>query len=907
MESSPTSDRPFDSSNPFDGLVLCCTNIEADLRTEIAQRTVDLGGIHKYDLTPDVTHLIVGDYDTAKYRHVARERPDIKPMAAGWVNAVRALWLEAQDIDFAALEETWKLKTFETSGGNPNGATEEQRARSRLTCCLTGFEDSKSHPLVPSIHPNYTRAGKLISKDEMRTMIEEKVKANGGEYVGDLSKRVTHLIVCKPEGKKYVAARKWGIRTVSIEWLHDSIERGMILNEECYDPTFPQEERGNGAWIRRDLKRASLGKRSRDGTAVPLVDDGRRKLRKTASMKFTSQGDSLWGDIVKQSSTNLAKPNNEERTASVPPSISLIESVAPAVASPQLEQLQSHTEQTEGGIFSGCRFYVSGFPRNRREVVQHHITSHDGQISESVEDAASPIHSEPSDRRYLIVPQTSQPDSHPPLPEGVHIVTEFYIERCVHNKVLAKPTDHVLGQPFPHFPIERFGELSICTAGFRNEQLNQVEKTIIQLGAAYSERLNAQCSLLLCPSLDGVRKQKLDFAIQSKIPVVHADWLWQCITTGCLAPWNKFLFKGTTQQSQSQMVARPQASMSKAKDKTIGSISKPAHKPAPKEEPRSKPSAPATKHGIDMTAFDDDMPLPRENTVREENTARKEESQESNYETAPTHQAEEMDVDFTTEPAPLSEKTSNALNKSPSPQKTAAPPRKLKRFPTGGEIGDSESGEESDGPYSLPERDDGAKNVEEERKQQAERAKAAQREEMSKHLNSLVTPHGVDQNGTGMKPQPAPRQQRRRREILGRATSNVSTASSASAESSAHISSSKSNLRRTESIASRIDNAGGAFGLMDKVMMQHGDSGDSNQVRQSGDSPPPATQLEYDNSEARRHRAAVLERMKASSKQDDKDSSRQSQKSSLSLEEKARARNGAVVQPQPTRKMARRR
>lgn len=736
--------------------------------------------------------------------------------------------------------------------------------------------------------------GKLISKDETRTMIEGKVKMNGGDYVGDLSKRVTHLIVCKPEGKKYVAARKWGIRTVAIEWLHDSIERGMILNEECYDPTFPLEERGNGAWIRRDVKRASLGKRSRDGAAVPLVDDGRRKLRKTASMKFTSQGDSLWGDIVKQSSTNLSKPNIEERPASVPPNILAIESVTPVVASPQLAQPNSHTEQVEGGIFSGCRFYVYGFPRNRREVVQHHITSHDGQISESLKDAASPIHSEPSDRRYLIVPQTSQPESHPPLPEGMRIVTEFYIERCVHNKVLAKPNDHVLGQPFPQFPIDGFGELAICTAGFRNEQLNQVEKTIIQLGAAYSERLNAQCSLLLCPSLDGVRKQKLDFAIQSKIPVVNADWLWQCITTGCLAPWNKFVFKGAPQESQT--VARPQAPKSKAKDKTTWSRSK----PAPRKEQGSKPSAPATKHDIDMTAFDDDMPLPQENTVR------REESQESNYETAPTHQAEDMDVEPTAESAPLSEMTSNALNKSPSPQKTVAPPRKLKRFPTGGEIGDSESGEESDDPHSLPERDDSAKNAEEERKRQAERAKEAQREEMSKQLNSLVPHDGIIQDGTGMKPQPAPRQQRRRREILGRATSNVSTASSASAESLAHISSSKSNLRRTESIASRIDGSG-AFGLMDKVMMQHGDSGDSNQARQGGDSPPPATQLEYDNSEARRHRAAVIERMAASSKQDDKDGSGQSQKAPIGLDNKARASNDVVVQPPATRRTTRRR
>ncbi|KAI2470469.1 hypothetical protein F4781DRAFT_173965 [Annulohypoxylon bovei var. microspora] len=845
IESSPAPDRQFDPSKPFQGLVLCCTSIEADLRTEIAQRTVDLGGIHKYDLTPDVTHLIVGDYDTAKYRHVARERPDIKPMTAGWVEAVRELWLEDTDFDFAALENTWKLKTFETGGGIPKSPVEEQRERLRLICCLTGFEDN-----------------------EMRTTIEAKVKTNGGDYVGDLSRHVTHLIVSRPEGKKYVAARKWGIRTVSIEWLHDSVERGMILNEECYDPTLPIEERGKEAWIRRDLKRgASLGKRSRDGAAGPSADDGRRKLRKTASMKLTSQKDNLWGDIlVKQSSTDLSKSviatgadDPSTSMPSMPPNLHSTDSATPGVDIPQLAQ-PSHVQPANSGVFSSCRFYVHGFPRNKQEILGHHISSHDGQVSRSIEDAASSSHSEPSDRRYLIVPQTSQPDSHPELREGMHIVTEFYIERCVHNKTLFQPNDHVLGQPFPQFPIEGFRDLAVCTAGFRNEQLNQVEKAITQLGAKYSERLNSQCSLLVCPSLGEVRKQKLDFAVSSKIPVVSADWLWQCITTGCLVPWADFLFKELAQK----VAVEREAPKNKEKDNATRSRSEPAHKKIPKARPSASAPAPAPapasasvmKHGIDMTAFDDDTPMLQDADVQEQAT------NETDYETAPTHQAEDVNPDLTTTPGPLSEMTSNDLNKSPSPQKTAPAPRKLKRFPTGGEIGDSDGGDDSDTPiYPVEEKDDSANKEEEERKRQAERAKATERE-MSKRLTSLVSRDGTVQESDGAKPQIAPGQQRRRREILGRAASNVSATSSASAESSTHISCSKSNSRRTESIASRLDSAQTAtdsFGFLDKMMMEQND--DSNQATGDGDSPPRATQLEYDKSEARQHRATVLGRI----------------------------------------------
>ncbi|KAI0880740.1 uncharacterized protein GGS22DRAFT_79437 [Annulohypoxylon maeteangense] len=842
-ESSPAPDRPFDPSKPFEGLVLCCTSIEADLRTKIAQQTADLGGIHKYDLTPDVTHLIVGDYDTAKYRHVARERPDIKPMAAGWVDAVRVLWLEDTDFDFDALENTWKLKTFEAGGGIPNSPVVEQRERIKLICCLTGFEDN-----------------------ETRSAIESKVKANGGEYVGDLSRAVTHLIVNKPEGKKYIAARKWRIRTVSVEWLHDSVERGMILNEECYDPTLPAEERGKDAWIRRDLRRgASLGKRPRDGAVGPSADDGRRKLRKTASMKLTSQKDNLWGDIlVNQSSTDLSKSmittSAKEMTTGVPPTLHSTDLITP----PSGEVPRpNHVQQVESGVFSSCRFYIHGFSQGKQEILGHHILSHDGRVTRSIEDAALSSHNEPLDRRYLIVPQTSQPESHPELPEGMHIVTEFYIERCVHNKTLFKPDDHVLGQPFPRFPIEGFQDLAICTAGFRNEQLNQVQKAITQLGAKYSERLNSQCSLLVCPSLDQVRKQKLDFATISKIPIVSADWLWQCITTGCFVPWRSYLCK---ELAQATSIER-EALKNKEKDIVTKSKSEPAHKILPKTRPSAPVPTSVMKHGIDMTAFDDDTPMLQDATMQEQETN---EANGTNYETAPTHQTENQTENINVEPTPiskpLSEMTPNALNKSPSPQKTSPQktsptPRKFKRVPTGGEVGDSDGCDDSDTPIPPLQEDDGFTNKEEEqRKRQAKQSNATELDEMSKMLNSLVSRDGVVLEGDSLKPQPAPGQ-RRQRKILGRAASNVSATSSASAESSTHATSSKPNFRRAESIASRLDSvqtATGAFGLLDKMMEP---SDDSYQATRNGDSPPRATQLEYDKSESRQLRDAYYGRI----------------------------------------------
>jgi DNA replication regulator DPB11 len=90
-----------------------------------------MGAVHKYDLTPDATHLIVGDYNTPKYKYVARERPDVEPMAVEWIEKIRDLWVNDQEIDFEALQREYKLPTFHS-----------------LRFSMTGCEDRKSISLM---------------------------------------------------------------------------------------------------------------------------------------------------------------------------------------------------------------------------------------------------------------------------------------------------------------------------------------------------------------------------------------------------------------------------------------------------------------------------------------------------------------------------------------------------------------------------------------------------------------------------------------------------------------------------------------------------------------------------------------------------------------------------------------
>ncbi len=469
------------------------------IQTEIDQKVVELGGVHKYDLTPDVTHLIVGDYDTPKYRHVARERPDIKPMDAGWIQAMLETWKNAEDVDFAKLEAEYRLKPLDKCGAAPALPGQEPEHDSLLVC-LTGF-------------------------GEQRQEIADLIVENGARYTGDLTRKCSHLIVSAPEGKKFTAAKTWGVNTVTVAWLYQSIQRGMILEESKFDPLLPAEEQGQGAWVKRDPRRASLGKRSRSSGSTG-AEEGVRKLRKTASMKLSSQRNNLWGDILGRSTSREYSFAQEE---------------SPNEAPQQNEA--SPTAPGPTGIFAHCIFFLHGFRSQQTDILEQTISSLDGTIAPTLKAAAiSPASSDPYDR-FLVVPQSLQPETHPHSQhDNLHIVTEFYIERCLHNKKFFHPDSHALGRPFPSFPIRGFADLTVCSAAFTGLDLSQVARSVKQLGAKFDEEFRRTTSVLLCRELPSMRKDKLKYALEWGVPVVSADWLWECISTGFKVPISDYIY-----------------------------------------------------------------------------------------------------------------------------------------------------------------------------------------------------------------------------------------------------------------------------------------------------------------------------------------------------------------------------
>lgn len=104
-------------------------------KTELAAYAEEMGAVHRYDLTLDVTHLIVGDYNTPKYRYVARERPDVRSMTAEWIESIRELWINDKEIDMESLEREHTLPTFHSLKFSMTGCDDRKKILPESFAC----------------------------------------------------------------------------------------------------------------------------------------------------------------------------------------------------------------------------------------------------------------------------------------------------------------------------------------------------------------------------------------------------------------------------------------------------------------------------------------------------------------------------------------------------------------------------------------------------------------------------------------------------------------------------------------------------------------------------------------------------------------------------------------------------
>jgi DNA replication regulator DPB11 len=394
------------------------------VKSALASAATQMGADHKFDLTSDVTHLIVGGVDTSKYKYVAKERPDVKVVLPAFVNAVKESWMKGGGTDVEALELEYRVPTFH-----------------ELRICVTGFESQKREEIIAYVNQN------------------------GAEYHGDLTRKCTHLIAATARGSKYDHARKWGVTAVGQEWMVDSIERGMSLDETLYDPLLAPEDRGRDAWKRQSMEAVRLGKRQREVEKAAEVASNKRKLRRTMSAKLGSQHDAIWADIASASSE---KPTPQEWHA---PEQHLmlgnigIQNVTDSTPDPTVEPLRKETalpvsstllnaHMQNRGLFGNSLVYVHGFTALKEQLLADHLESHGAQVGRTPNELEGLRDVETG---YLVIPHDKSQDQMPPIPAAamnLQRVTEWWVESCIMKKKLVDPTLEPLCRPFAKLAID---------------------------------------------------------------------------------------------------------------------------------------------------------------------------------------------------------------------------------------------------------------------------------------------------------------------------------------------------------------------------------------------------------------------------------------------------------------------
>ncbi|KAI5811023.1 BRCT domain-containing protein [Peziza echinospora] len=527
-------------THPLMGVVICCTSISAETRSILANKAIAMGATHRTDLTSDVTHLIVGDLDTPKYKYVAKNRLDVKVVNASWVDAMHEKWIAGEDI------KVWEYE--------------------------------KTHRFLP-LYGLMVSVTNIADGDE-RAQIQATLQQNGAAYHPDLTRHVTHLIAAVAEGRKYDFARQWQLKVVAPEWLYDSIERGMALDEACYDPILPKEQIGVGA---RPLppapKTPAAGTGREDaGSAIDshtrlqqddLSQIGKRKIRENITRRIEGQSQSIWEDIMGQAGNSKAKKRDEWDESREETSESIQKPKARrarnTVEDDDEDENEEQTkpsdigqqlESTHLGMFAGKLFCIYGFEERKLSVLEAAISSHFGTVY-SFTDLQSK-NRDMSDYRQciIVVPEIFQTSTHLAIEKlgipnvEILVVSYWWLERCLHlkNFILPAPPsarrdimDFVCFPFSSNLPLNGFGELEITTTGFSGIDATHISKLIKLTGAKYSDTLTYKQTTAVICAVESGKSEKAQSAREWGIPVISLNWLRDCIEEEKLLEFDEYI------------------------------------------------------------------------------------------------------------------------------------------------------------------------------------------------------------------------------------------------------------------------------------------------------------------------------------------------------------------------------
>ncbi|GAM90620.1 hypothetical protein ANO11243_086650 [Dothideomycetidae sp. 11243] len=431
----------------------------------------ELGAVHKLDLTTDVTHLLIGSVDSEKYRHVAKRRPDILVLQPEWLFAVRDAWMQGDEIDLNPRQRQW---------------------------------------------------------------IEATAKDNGAQYHGDLTRAVTHLIAADPKGAKYDRAKQWSIKIVSLEWFDRSLERRMILDESTFDPLIEQGKRGEGAY-QPQVKRPTTGKRGRTDETDSGTVNAKRKLRRTASARLSSQSQNMWQDIT--TTEGQASFLEDSWTQSVDPERRPPEPTVETQPIPEGLSRSLSNMANSKALFAGWTCLIHGHSAQVSSKLRQ-LLSDNGA---SIVDRADMLKDPTIDWSAVILPSawTGKPDSVvPQVPLETKQVTEWWVERCLAHKTILDPDKDVFSQAMLHVPGNCLQDLFISASGF-GQDVRYVARIVQAAGGSYEEGVTRKVNLLIFKHSNDLDKPV--YCAERNIDVVSPEWFFSSLREGRAQPVYPFM------------------------------------------------------------------------------------------------------------------------------------------------------------------------------------------------------------------------------------------------------------------------------------------------------------------------------------------------------------------------------
>ncbi|XP_061413501.1 DNA topoisomerase 2-binding protein 1 [Lethenteron reissneri] len=280
--------------------VLSCTNIDKDVREEMHRLIGLMGGRVLRDFTSAVTHLVAGEVGSKKYLVAASLKKPI--MLVSWITTC---WEASQERMVCGTDNEWL----------------EKHMCPPLQGCMLSVTG--------------------LSTQERRD-IQRLVTKHGGTYSGELKmNECTHLIVHKPQGQKYEFARKWNVACVTVQWLHDSVERGACQDEGLY-AVLPLDDMGGGP--------------QEPSTSTPSPSRGR-------------PGSCAMSNVSSISNISMSRINETVSATSMATRLEVTAVGARAEVN-ELDSLDPAHLYGLDSLLDGCKIFVCGFSGKRLEKLR---------------------------------------------------------------------------------------------------------------------------------------------------------------------------------------------------------------------------------------------------------------------------------------------------------------------------------------------------------------------------------------------------------------------------------------------------------------------------------------------------------------------------------------------------------